>query len=278
MSNALLHHVAIASESSRISFDDVATVAAAVSKQVARDFGPAWGIQATVQAFPSLESVPSDYYQVILVDDDKMPHAAGYHTDLHGQPLAVVEVAGNWPLAVSHETLEMLADPSGNRIVAAGRCDQMGSAQIKEIVPFRARFDYLVEICDPVESEECAYTINGVPVSNFVLPCFYSSSGNVSDFLGTTAQMSVVDGYLSFRDPADGAWYQIFSDGANVTAHRFYNQPDVTLRESCDLCARQKRGNSIRTDVMRFEPSRIRAARTRQSIHKASHSGGLSAK
>lgn len=280
MSNSLIHHVAIVSESSKIDFNDISIVAAAVNKQVVRDFGPAWGISATVQAFGSLEAVPSDYYQVVLVDDDKVPNAAGYHTDAHGQPLAVVEVAGNWPVTVSHEVLEMLADPSGNRIASAGPCVQMECREIGHIVPEGKRFDYLVEVCDPVESD--GYTINGVPVSNFVLPCFYSSSEQICDFLGTTARLSVECGYITFRDPVDGYWYQIFRAAGTpgtVSAHRFSGVPlGCSLREQADHAARSKSGRSYQPAHMRFELQANHAARTRATIQKASLHGGASAK
>ena len=49
-----------------------------------RDFGPVWGVNATVDAFDSLESVPVDYWPVILRDDINQPGAAGYHTDDNG--------------------------------------------------------------------------------------------------------------------------------------------------------------------------------------------------
>jgi len=63
-------------------------VSAALQKQVTRDFGPLWDTQATVDAFDSLESVPVDYWPVILRDDINEPGAAGFHTDDQGQPFS----------------------------------------------------------------------------------------------------------------------------------------------------------------------------------------------
>jgi hypothetical protein len=100
-----------------VALTDVSAVAAALQKQVTRDFGPVWGINATVDSFDSLESVPVDYWPVILRDDINEPGAAGFHTDDQGQPFSLVQVDEKWPLTASHETLEMLADPFGNRTI-----------------------------------------------------------------------------------------------------------------------------------------------------------------
>ncbi len=241
MENGLLHHVAIVCESKLISFDDVAAVSAAVAKQVARDFGPAWGIRSTVTTFASLESVPSDYWQVVLIDDIHSPDIAGYHTDANGQPMAVVETSGCWPVAVSHEVLEMLADPYGNRIIAGGRCEQMMCSEVLAAIgPCPPRVDYLVEVCDPVEG--CEYTVNGIPVSDFVLPSFYSATAqNCVDHTGDTIQLSIRNGYLSFRDPATGAWFQILVEGSSVTAQRVYAPINASLRVIMDASARKSR-------------------------------------
>jgi hypothetical protein len=59
--SALIRHVALVSESKSIEIGRVSIVAAALQKQVARDFGPIWEITGTVDAFDDLESVPVDY-------------------------------------------------------------------------------------------------------------------------------------------------------------------------------------------------------------------------
>ena len=37
---------------------DVSRVGAALQRQATRDFGPVWGVRATVDSFPRLEDVP----------------------------------------------------------------------------------------------------------------------------------------------------------------------------------------------------------------------------
>src|SRR5438270_10054624 len=57
-------HVALVSETQRISSGQLARVSAALQRQVTRDFGPIWGIRATVDAFGSLDDVPLGYWPV----------------------------------------------------------------------------------------------------------------------------------------------------------------------------------------------------------------------
>ena len=144
--STLTPHVALVSESQSVALTDVSAVAAALQKQVTRDFGPVWGINATVDSFDSLESVPVDYWPVILRDDIDEPGAAGYHTDDQGQPFSLVQVDEKWPLTVSHETLEMLVDPFGNRTVAGSPPPQAPSPVseferviylLKSVIPVR---------------------------------------------------------------------------------------------------------------------------------------------
>lgn len=252
VTGGLVNHIAVASESVKITFDDISTVAAAVAKQVARDFGPIWGVQATVQAFASLEAIPSDYWQVVLVDSDGALGIAGYHTDAHGQPLSVVQVSGFWPATVSHEVLEMLGDPSGNRIVSAELLPQGELPDVAKVIGTPARVDYLVEVCDPIEA--VFYQINGVPVSDFVLPGFYSSAERTvpGDFMGQVPPREIADGgYISFRDPATAKWFQLFMERGVVTAQAVAvpnSDRALTgcLRMGMDCAARQKRKSAAK--------------------------------
>ncbi len=205
----LIRHVALVSDSPAVSFSDVAPVAAALQKQVTRDFGPVWDVQGTVDAFDKLEDVPLDYWPVILRDDIHEKDAAGFHTDKHGQPFSLVQIDASWPLTASHEALEMLADPFGSRVVA-GSPPPQAPAEIKSL----QRVVYLVEVCDPCEDDSFSYTINGVTVSDFITPNFYDPTEVASvrySFSGKLKGPHTVanNGYVSFGDPASGEWYQI---------------------------------------------------------------------
>jgi len=207
--SVLTAHVALVSESPSVSFADLTQVAAAMQKQVTRDFGPLWQVNATVDAFDRLESVPIDYWPVILMDDIQEPGAAGYHTDDQGQPFALVQVDDSWPLTVSHETLEMLADPFGNRTIA-GAPPPGSPAPVNTL----KRVSYLVEVCDPCEAGQFGYTVNGILLSDFITHHYYDpkkkSSADYSFEGNITAPHQVIEGgYVSFGNPVDNHWYQI---------------------------------------------------------------------
>jgi hypothetical protein len=139
---------------------DVARVATALQRQVTRDFTPVWNVRATVDALPTLEDVPIGYWPMIIVPD--VQGAAGIHLDQDGQPYALIEMSDSWSLTASHEMLEMLADPFGNRVVA-GRSLKRG----------QGRVGFLVEVCDPSEVAEFGYTVNDILVSDFCTPRFF---------------------------------------------------------------------------------------------------------
>src|SRR5713101_2197544 len=197
----LVRHVAVVSEVANTSFSELAKVAAAVQKQVIRDFAPLWEIQATVDAFAKLEDVPIGYWPVI-VQADIGYNAAGIHLDNDGQPFSLVQYSSGWSLTVSHEVLEMLADPFGDRLVA-------GSS----IKPKQGRVEYLVEVCDPSEDRAFAYSVNGITVSDFYTPRFFdpvTTSGVRYGFgNGIKGPRQVLKGgYLSWHDPMTDHWWQ----------------------------------------------------------------------
>jgi len=240
--SALPRHVALVSRSKTIDFSHISAVAAALNKQVVRDFGPSWNITATVDSFQDLKHVPVDYWPVVVLDKLSDPTAGGYHQTKNGEPFSVV-LASEFPLAASHETLEMLADPFGRRTVA-------GSPPPNSPAPVNGftRVAYLVEVCDPCEADNFSYTINGVPVSDFITPQYYdpvvSSSVNYS-FTGAIKQPHQVleGGYISFSDPATGKWYQIFVQDGQTTVQELGTNDfrSMPIREATDEAARKFR-------------------------------------
>jgi hypothetical protein len=198
----MLQDVAIVSETEAVSARDLMRVAAAVQKQVLRDFGPIWGVEATVDPFGALEDVPIGYWPVIVRDDIGYQGAAGVHLDEDGQPFALVQSSDSWSLTASHEVLEMLADPFGNRLIAG---DSIKSDQ--------GRVQYLVEVCDPSEGESFGYTSNGILVSDFYTPSFFdpvTAAGVRYSYSGaiTGPRQVLRGGYLSWNDPVTDHWWQ----------------------------------------------------------------------
>ncbi len=216
----LLRQVALVSETSSISSAELSVVAASLQKQATRDLGPIWGVSATVDAFARLEDVPLGHWPVVVKDDINTPGAAGVHEDDAGQPFALVQSGDGWSLTASHETIEMLVDPFGRRL-AAGQSPKQGQGRVQ----------FLVEPCDPSEDEQFSYIINGVAVSDFYTPKFFSTAANPHDrysFTGAIKKPRQVlkGGYLSWHDPVSDHWFQeqffgakpVFKDLGKMTA------------------------------------------------------------
>src|SRR5208283_2796032 len=202
---SLIRQVALVSESQQIPRGDVSKVAAAVQKQATRDLAPIWDISATVDAFDKLEDVPTGYWPMIVMDDINTAGAAGVHEDKNGQPFALITAAptlDGWSLTASHEALEMLVDPFGNRLVAGDSPK-----------PDQGRVQFLVEVGDPSEAADFGYSSNGVLVSDFYTPHFFDpvkAPGVRYSFTGAISEPRQVmrGGYLSWEDPASGEWWQ----------------------------------------------------------------------
>jgi len=221
---ALVSHIALVSDSSRVSPTALAQAAAAIAKQVARDFGPIWGVNATVSAFPSVAEAPVGYWRVI-VTDQVAAGALGYHQDANGQPYAIVKSG------TGHETLEMLADPFGNRTVA-GQSVKRG----------QGRVEYLVEVCDPCEASAYAYTVNGIAVSDFYTPHFFDPQANTAtrySFTGAVKAPRTIlrGGYMSWLEPRSGHLWQQLWLGARKE-FRDLGPADAPLRAQADRATR----------------------------------------
>jgi hypothetical protein len=241
--STLPHHVALVSDTASVGFADVSSLAAALQKQATRDFSPVWQVNATVSAFDALESVPADYWPVIVRDDIDQPGAAGYHTDDNGQPFSLVQADDQWQLTASHETLEMLADPFGNRTVA-------GAPPPQAPAPLSAlkRVLYLVEVCDPCEDPRFAYGVNGQQLSDFITPHYYdpkAATGTRYSFGGNVKEPHTVleNGYVSFGNPVTNEWYQIIMTNGQAQVQDLgkLNRNGRSLRETVDDLVRQVR-------------------------------------
>ncbi len=267
--STLPHQVALVSDTPSVSFSDVSAVAAALQKQATRDFGPIWQVNATVSAFDALEAVPVDYWPVIVRDDIDQPGAAGYHTDDNGQPFSLVQADDQWQLTASHETLEMLADPFGNRTVAGSPPPQA----TREILSL-GRVTYLVEVCDPCEAGQFAYGVNGQQLSDFITPRYYDPNGATGvqySFRGSVkAPHTVLEGgYVSFGNPVTSEWYQIVVTNGQAQLRELgkLKRNGRSLRETIDEQVR----NITKDDYYRTrKPLAARAAQVGGAIAESS--------
>src|SRR4051794_28419374 len=202
MVSVLPINLALVSEVDGHDPSDVARVAAALQKQAARDFGPIWQVQASVDAFPRLKDVPVGYWPMIVRTDIDMPGAAGVHEDRNGRPFALIQMSDSWSLTASHEMLEMLGDPFGKRTIP-GKSPKRG----------QGRVEFLVEVCDPSEAEAFAYTVNDVLVSDFYTPRFFDPvrvDGVRYSFTGAITRPREIlrGGYISWHEPVSDHWWR----------------------------------------------------------------------
>lgn len=122
-----------------------------------------------------------------------------------------------WTVTLSHEALELVGDPEVNLLVQGPNPADAT----------RTVFHWY-EMCDAVQAE--TYEIDGVKVSNFVLPLYFTGGeekGGRNDFLGRaykgkTLQSFGVNpgGYVGFFDPKSGEHETFSAKGDAVAARR----------------------------------------------------------
>jgi hypothetical protein len=234
----VMQQVALVSQTPSVPLSEIVKVAAALQKQVTRDFAPIWEVSATVDSFAKLEDVPLGYWPIMVRDDVTTNfQAAGIHLDDNGQPFSLVQASDDWALTSSHEVLEMLADPFGERVIA-GNPPKQGGKKATDM----KRVEYLIEVCDPSEADEFSYTVNDVTVSDFYTPNFFdpiASSGVRYSFTGAITKPRTVlqGGYISFHNTVDNHWYQIqwFSTAKPVLADLgVFAESSMSTREWID--------------------------------------------
>jgi len=224
----------------------VHSAAMALNLQVTRDLPQFWPVSATVTYLPSPKKIPAGVWPVQLVKS-LPPGEGGYHADRHKQPYAKVIASPNdptWTIDASHEILEMLVDPYGNRMQSSV------AIEIKrgKIVDGTGQFGYLVEACDPCEDNRYGYTINGILVSDFITPHFYDpvvTAGTRYSFCGhlKAPRQILPGGYISWVNTVIDEWQQLlWVDPSQPPVIQNIGKADQTksLREWIDGLARSK--------------------------------------
>jgi hypothetical protein len=163
--------VAVLNHSHAVTNEEVKALAAALQTQVHRDLASAWGIDAEVtfvpnDGFPS----PNSWWLEILDYSDQQGMVSYHDLTSEGLPRARIfprtakENGFPWTLSASHELLELLVDPRAN-LGTIRRSGSQGGGLF-----------YAYEICDPVSSDQNAYTIAEITVSDFVFPAWFNDS------------------------------------------------------------------------------------------------------
>ena len=233
-----------------ISDSDLQAAIRAVNRQLSEDFDLHWGMPATLRlegrrgtvngAEAIVDASNFSGEAVIYVwHPVEVSTALGFHARTHlGMPYGFVfpEVARQlgepWTAALSHEALEIVADPEVNLMV-------MGPHPAD---PLRTVFHWY-EICDAVQKD--SYLIDGVPVSNFLLPPYFTHAdepGSRNDFLG---QMELAPplpsfgvspgGYVGFFDPLLGEHVKFFAESDLIARRR------LSIKQQLGLARRSVR-------------------------------------
>jgi len=206
-------HVDIVDQSSRGGFYDWEKIAHACQTQIRFNVAGPWGIgnAATVRVVD--KPVPG-HWPVYILDDSDVDGALGYHDTDPNNPILPIgkvfvktdEKYGLEPsVTLSHEIVEIIGDPMAQYTFQA-----------------TATQFWVVELCDAVEADALGYEVEGVLVSDFVLPqWFYGGPGPYSYRRSVTNSRQLArGGYQAYFDVAARRWTQITANSAPGTTSR----------------------------------------------------------
>lgn len=205
--------ITVVNRSKIITDEQVLNAVRAINRQIAEDFAPYWSFGATLRLEGSVGTqvdklkLPEMRGDAILYLSDKadVADALGYHdANNRGIPYGFVftelckKLKENWTVTLSHEALELLGDAQGNLLVQGPHPAN----------PDKEVFHWF-EMCDAVQSQ--SYEIDGIEVSNFVLPLYFTTEeqeGGRNDFLGRLSAGKGLrsfgvspGGYIGYYDP-----------------------------------------------------------------------------
>lgn len=209
----------------KLSDEELQVAIRAINRQIAHDFTPYWSLGAELRLEGRSEKKPTRHSladmrgdAVLYVwDEVDADGALGYHEkNDRGIPYGFVftdlskELEEPWSVTLSHEALELIGDPETNLLVVGPNPTDR-----------RRKVFHWYEMCDAVQAE--SYDVDGVLVSNFVLPLYFTSSdekGGRNDFLGRSYKGKTLQsfgvnpgGYLGYYDPQKRTNNSFFAKG-----------------------------------------------------------------
>lgn len=205
----------------------VASYVLAQQTQITRDFAPIWHIDATCVFVPPGQAAPPGAWVVHLRDHSPDPGALGFHDD-QGNPVAYCFVADDlkdglsWSVTNSHETLEMLVDPTINRT--------------RNRTLNGLTWEYAVECCDAPEDDQYGYWITGSDgrshlMSAFVTPDWFSENGKAPFAFPTRTPIHapfalLQGGYIGRREiaPQSTDWTQLTAQRGSRTDKKWFSR------------------------------------------------------
>lgn len=200
----------------QISDEEVEFTIRAINRQIAEDFEPYWSLGARLRlegrsgSQPDTQSLADMRGDAVLYlwSESDVPDALGYHDhNNRGIPYGFVftalsaKLGENWTVTLSHEALELIADPEANLLVQGPHPADSSLAVF-----------HWYEMCDAVQAE--TYKLDGIEVSNFVLPLYFTGGdelGGRNDFLSRAYGGKTLisfgtnpGGYVGFFNPQTG--------------------------------------------------------------------------
>lgn len=147
--------------------EQVERVLPALQTQIRRDFAPVWGADADLIFVPKGEQPSKNTWWIGIFDNSHQATVLGYHHYTNsGLPLgkvfagASIKLGSSWTCTLSHELLEMLADPDTNLVALVE-------------TPDKKKYLFAYEVCDACQDDSHGYKIDGVLVSDFVYPAWF---------------------------------------------------------------------------------------------------------
>jgi hypothetical protein len=173
-------------------------------------FEPHWNATAGFLFVPKGSTKPTgpNVWELHFLDTSDQAGALGYHYDDNGMPVMRVfaktdaQYGLSWQVTATHEIFEALGD---------------AYCLLASQDPNANKF-YGYEVGDPVEGDQFAYTYNGVKISDFILPAWFTGDPGPYDYAKHVSKPLQVlpDGYVSVYQ--NGAWTQYQQRGADLVA------------------------------------------------------------
>jgi len=201
-------NLTVANISTQIGAAEFQAAVRAIGRQVTEDFQPEWTLSARLRGTAlNLKShkapIQGHHDAIIYLGDSSqdpttgVSGALGYHADNHAKvPYGFVyldickEYGESWTTTLSHEVLELIADPTAVMTVTGPAPRGSGSVY----------FD--LEVCDPTQGD--SYDIDSVKVSNFVGRSYFGLTGGSgsTNYLNLDLQPFGVrpNGYFQYED------------------------------------------------------------------------------
>lgn len=165
---------------------------------------PAWRIapcKYSFQTWAEFRAAPiASTWPIFLNNHSTDPGVGGYHDDQAGLVYGRIFVGDcvrygiSWTVDCSHEAAEMRGDPTIDKTftMADGRLA-------------------MHELCDAVEDDALAIDVNGVKLSDFVLPAYFSAADagpyDYGNHLTSVCPALTTGGYMSIYDGT--SWSQV---------------------------------------------------------------------